>query len=161
MVEPPALPYRDDVVVENGAAAPKSRLPSLEMRSPTAASGLLPTGEVSITTRTTFNQPPLQLYTAEETNSKKTLTPYVSYDSSCFRKNGPFLLPPAGGSSRQNQEKIGCSIQAVLKAVSAPARFWDRGARCFMGRFMLGLEEAAACFGRSMTRDSKTFNGME
>ena len=39
MAEPPALLCRDDAVVENGAAAPKSCLPSLEMRSPTAADG--------------------------------------------------------------------------------------------------------------------------
>ena len=31
-VEPPALPCRDDVLVENDAAAPKSCLSSLEMR---------------------------------------------------------------------------------------------------------------------------------
>ena len=37
MAEPPALPCRDDVVVESGDAAPKSCLPSLEMRSSTAA----------------------------------------------------------------------------------------------------------------------------
>ena len=43
MAEPPAPPCRDDVLVENGAAAPKSCLPSLEMRSPIAADGLLPT----------------------------------------------------------------------------------------------------------------------
>ena len=30
--EPPALPFRDDVVVKSGDAAPKSYLPSLEMR---------------------------------------------------------------------------------------------------------------------------------
>ena len=32
-----------------------------------------------------------------------------------------------------------------------PARFWDRGAHCFVGRFILGLDEAAAFFGRLMT----------
>ena len=37
---------------------------------------------------------------------------------------------------------------------SAPARSWDRGARCFVRRFMLGLDEAAACFGGSMTGES-------
>ena len=73
--EPPALPRRDDVLVENGAAAPKSCLLSLEMRSPTAPGGLLPTGEASKATRTTFNQPPLRPYSTEETNSKKTPTP--------------------------------------------------------------------------------------
>ena len=45
--EPPALPCRDDVVVESGNAAPKSCLPSLEMRTTTAAGGLVPTGKTS------------------------------------------------------------------------------------------------------------------
>ena len=36
-VELPAHPCRDEVVVENRAAAPRSCLPSLEMRSPTVA----------------------------------------------------------------------------------------------------------------------------
>ena len=35
-----------------------------------------------------------------------------------------------------------------MKVVSAPARFGERGARCFVGRFTLGLDEAAAVFGR-------------
>ena len=123
MAEPPAPPYRDDVGVENGAAAPKLYLPSLEMRSPTAADGLLSTGEASITTRTTFNQPTVRLYTTEETNSKKTLTPYVSYDSYFFWKNN---LPVAPSCRRVIETKSGenrISIQAVLKAVSALAHF--------------------------------------
>ena len=37
--EPPAFPCRDDVVVESGDAASKSCLPSLEMRTTTAAGG--------------------------------------------------------------------------------------------------------------------------
>ena len=45
--EPPALPCRDDIVVESGAAASESCLPSLEKRSSTAAGGLVPTGEAS------------------------------------------------------------------------------------------------------------------
>ena len=53
MAKPPALPCRNDVVVENGAAAHNLYLPSLEMRSPTAAGGLLPTDKASIATRTT------------------------------------------------------------------------------------------------------------
>ena len=43
-VEPPVLSCRDDVLVENGAAALKSCLSPLEMRLPTAAGGLLPAG---------------------------------------------------------------------------------------------------------------------
>ena len=53
--EPPALPCRDDVLVEDGATAPKSCLPSLEMRSPTAAGGLVSTGKTSTPTETNFN----------------------------------------------------------------------------------------------------------
>ena len=63
------------------------------MRSPTAAGGLLLTGEVSIATMTTFTQPPLRLYSNEETNSKKTPTLYVSYDSSFFQMNNLPAVP--------------------------------------------------------------------
>ena len=75
MAEPPALPCRDDAVVES---------PFLEMRSPSAAGGLLPTGEAFSATRTTLNKPPLRYYSTEETDSKtnwRTRTRYVSYDS--------------------------------------------------------------------------------
>ena len=34
------------------------------------------------------------------------------------------------------------------KISSAPARFWDRGARCFLRRFIIWLDEAATSFGR-------------
>ena len=101
--EPPALPCRDGVLVENGAAAPKSCLPSLEMRSPTAAGGLLPTGKGSIATRITFNHPPLRLST-EETSCKKTLIPYVSCDSSFSQKNN---LPAASSCRRVIETKSG------------------------------------------------------
>ena len=58
------------------------------------------------------------------------------------------LPPPAGESLRQNSNKIGRSIEAVLKVVSAPARYWDRGARCLMVRLYVleRLSEAAAFF---------------
>ena len=60
--EPSDLPCRDDVLVEGGDAAPRSCLPSLEMRSLTAAGGLLPPGEASTATRTTSNEPLLRFY---------------------------------------------------------------------------------------------------
>ena len=85
MAEPPALPCRDDVVVESGDAAPKSCLPSLEMRSPTAAGDLVATGKTSTATKTTFNEPLLQFYLTEETNCKKTSTFIrLVYDSSVW-----------------------------------------------------------------------------
>ena len=97
--EPSVLPCRDDVVVESGDAAPKLCLPSLEMSSPTAAGGLVPTGEASTATETNFNQPPLRFHSTEETDSEassketnlRTSTQYVSYDSSVFEKSN--LLP--------------------------------------------------------------------
>ena len=53
--EPPALSYRDDVLVENGAAAPKPCISPLEMRTTTAAGGLLPIGKISTATGTAFD----------------------------------------------------------------------------------------------------------
>ena len=82
MAESSALPCRDDVLVENGDASPKSCLRSFKMRSSTAAGGLVPAGKTSTATETTFNEPLLQFYSTEEVNCKKTSTPYVSYDSS-------------------------------------------------------------------------------
>ena len=53
---PPAPPcLGENALVDNGAAAPKSCLPSLEMHSPSAAGGLLPTGETSTATKITLN----------------------------------------------------------------------------------------------------------
>ena len=55
MAEPPDLSCRDDGSVEEGATSPESCLPSLEMRSSTAAGGLVPIGEASAATETTSN----------------------------------------------------------------------------------------------------------
>ena len=55
MAEPSDLPCREDVLVEDGATSPESCLPSLEVRSSTAAGGLVPTGEASTATETTSN----------------------------------------------------------------------------------------------------------
>ena len=72
MAEPPDLSFRDDVLVENGAASPKPCLPSLEMRTTTAGGGLLPTGETTKATKITFNESSLRFYSTEETNPKET-----------------------------------------------------------------------------------------
>ena len=104
-VEPPALSCRNDVVVDNGAAAPKLCLPTLEMRTTTAAGGLLPTGEISTATRTTLDYSTLWFCQTEETHSERTSIPSAWYDSTFQRKNC-LLPPPAGGSLRQNPGKI-------------------------------------------------------
>ena len=84
--EPPALPCREDVVVECGAAASESCLPSLEMRPSTAAGGLVPTGEASKATETNPDEPPLRFCSTEETDleAKTSWTSFssASYDSS-------------------------------------------------------------------------------
>ena len=82
IAEPLALPCREDVLTENGAAVPKPCLSPLEMRTPTVAGGLLPAGTTSTATRTTFDQPPLRFYSTEETNYEKTPIQYASYDIS-------------------------------------------------------------------------------
>ena len=69
--EPPDLPCRDDVLVEGGDAAPTSCLPSLEMRTTTAAGGLVPTGKNSTATETTSNESLLRFYATEKANLKK------------------------------------------------------------------------------------------
>ena len=112
---------RDDALVGNSATAPKSCLSTLETCSPTAAGGLLPTGETSTATSNTFNHSTLWFCQTEEI-ILRTSTPSASYVSSVWRKN-LLAAPPAGGSLRQNQGKIGCLIQTIFKVVSAPARF--------------------------------------
>ena len=109
MAEPPDLPCREDVLVEDGAAAPKS---CLEMRT-TAAGGLLPTGEVSTATKTTFNKSTLRLYATEEMNSKDnklwTSIPSAWYDSSFWK----LLAAP--------------SCRRVIEAKSGQNRTFDPG----------------------------------
>ena len=90
--EPPDLPCLEDVLVEEGATSPESCLPPLEMRSPTAAGGLVPTGEASTATEATSNEPLLRFYATEEMNPEEdskmekswTSTLRASYDSSSF-----------------------------------------------------------------------------
>ena len=53
--EPLTLPRKDDTLVDNGAAAPKSCLSLLEMRTPPVAGGLHPTGKTSAATITIFH----------------------------------------------------------------------------------------------------------
>ena len=59
---------------------------------------------------------------------------------------------------KQNWDKIGCSIQAVLKVVSMSVRFFYRGARCFMGRFTIGLVTICSVFWRI---DDSGFKNLE
>ena len=88
--EPPALPCRDDSVVECGSAASELCFPSMEMHSSTAAGGLVPTDYASKASETTLNEPPLRFCLTEETDLKAkhswTSVPSASYNSSSFRR---------------------------------------------------------------------------
>ena len=136
--EPPALPCRDDVLVENGAAASKSCLSPFEMCSPIATGGLLPTSEASTQRRGPpltshlfgFTRPGRRILRRHQFNTPRTTA--ASGGITC-------LLPPlAGGSLKQSRRKIGCSILTVLRVVSTPARFWECGKRCFGEVLRLG-----------------------
>ena len=144
--EPPALPCRDDVLVENGNASSKSCLPSLEMCSPSAVAGLLPTGETSTATKMTFNRPPLRPYPTEEINLRTTAQP-VSYDSSFWN-----LL--AASSCRRVIEikpgQNGTFDPGDSQGRLAPAYVWERGARCFVASLCVwgGLVTSCSAFSR-------------
>ena len=84
---PPALLYSgENSLVDNGAAVLESCLPPLEMRTTTAAGGLLPTGDKSTVLKITFKQSPLRLYLTENTNLRTSTQP-MSYESSFWKNN--------------------------------------------------------------------------
>ena len=97
MAEPPDFLCREDVLVKDGATSPELCLPSLEMRSSTAAGGLVPTGETSTATETTVNKPLLQSYSSEEENSKNKnygLQPHTSRTTAVPSRRVTCLLLP-------------------------------------------------------------------
>ena len=100
----------ENAMVDNGSAAPKSCLPPLEMRTTTAAGGLLPTGETSTATKTTFDHPNLRLCLTEETNLRTSTQP-VSYDSTFWKNN--LLAAP--------------SCRRILETKSEQNRMFDPG----------------------------------
>ena len=123
--EPPDLLCREDVLIEDGATTPKSCLPSLEIRSPPAAGGLVPAGEASIVTETTSNEPLLRFYATEEMNpeddSKEktswTSIPFASYDSSSFCRllTAPYCYRVVETKSRQSRTFDPGGLQGHLR----------------------------------------------
>ena len=82
--EPPALPRRDDVLVDICTAALKPCFSPAEMRTLIAAGGLLPTGKTSTATPTIFHQPaPLWFCQTKEIKSR---TSQYATDHSTFWK---------------------------------------------------------------------------
>ena len=77
---PSTLPCsRNDALVDTVAAARKSCLSPLEMRTSTAAGVLLPVGTASTATRTTFDQPPLCFCPNEEINLRTSIQYAMDY----------------------------------------------------------------------------------
>ena len=122
---PPALPCRDDSVVESSAAAFESCLPSIEMRPSTASGGLVPTGEVSKASETTSNQPPPRFCSTEETDleAKNSWTSIssASHDSSSVLQERnlsatPYCRRVVDTKSRQNRTFDPGSSQGHLRA---------------------------------------------
>ena len=158
--EPPALPCRDDVVVKSGDAAPKSCLPSLEMRLSTAAGGLVPTGETS-TAETTVNKPLLQFYSTEEEDSKKenlwTSIPSAWYDSSFWKLLAtPYCRRVVETKSRQNRTFDPGGSQGHLRACPFSGSW--RALICGkLVRAGAAGKDCSSFFGGSMIRNSKVF----
>ena len=116
-------------MVESGAAASESCLPSLEMRSSTAAGGLVPTGEASTAKEINFIQPPLRFCSTEETDleAKKSWTSAPSasnYSSSVFQERNlsatPYCRRVVDTKSRQNRTFNPGGLQAHPSFSSHP-----------------------------------------
>ena len=134
---PPTLPCsKDNAMIRNGAAAPKSCLSSLEMRTPIAAGGLLPADTISTATRIPSDQPPIwfcpnQEEENEEINSIRLVLQNFLEDTQLASPFWP----------RVTETKSGQNLVFDPDGLTdhpAPARFWERGARCFVGWFSLG-----------------------
>ena len=149
--EPPALPCRDEILVENGSAAPKSCISPLEMRTTTAVGGLLPAGTTSTATRTTSDQPPLWFCPTEE---KKIRTPILY--ASCYSIFWGINNQQAPFWSRVIEKKTGQNLVFDPGGSTGRLRacpFWGTWRALLCGEvFVRALDEATACFGGWMTR---------
>ena len=126
-------------MVECGAAASESCLPSMEMRPSTAAGGLVHTGGASKATETNNNQRPLPLCSTEvgdhlQANCKKTSISSASNDSSgVFQESNlsatPYCRRVVDTKSRQNRTFDPGDSQGHLRACSfsGPWRALVRG----------------------------------
>ena len=158
--EPPAFPCRDVSVFKCGAAAFKSCLPSMEMRTSTAAGGLVPTGDASKASETTLNEPPLRFCLTEETDlteNSRTSIPSASCDSSSvFQERNlsatPYCPRVVETKSGQNRTFDPGGSQGHLRACPflGPWRVlvcgeavrgdsWERAAALFFRRFAVPL----------------------
>ena len=79
-------------------------------------------------------------------------------EARCYKRCSRSFLSPI--FSLSSDKKFDLDICRGLHGLgeygfaSAPARSWDCGARCFVRRSVLGLDEAEACFEGSMTGEA-------
>ena len=120
---PPALPCsRDNALVDNGASAPKPCLSPVEMRTRTAAGGLLPAGTASTATRTIFLRPLFSWSLVGETKKRicRTSIQYVSFYSSFWKvkvleatSRQTLVFDPGGSTGRLRA----CPFLGTLRAL--------------------------------------------
>ena len=153
-IGPPSLPCsKDKALVGNGAAAPKSCLSPLEMRSPTAAGGLLSTGKTSTATMTILHQLPLWFCPAEGTNLRASIQ-YASYKSIFWRINNqeaPFW--PRVIETKSGQYRVFDPSGSTGRLRACPLLGTGRALLCEEVH-VRALEEAATIFGERMIRES-------
>ena len=131
----------------------------MALRCPSHVSHSRRCGETSKATGTTFDHSTLWFCQTEEPFLRTTqlLPPGTT---AVFKEITCLLPAPAGGSFRQNRGKVGCSIQAILKVVSVPARFlrtWDALLCGEVSRFGAAGGDLQRFFLRgTMTRDAYT-----
>ena len=103
----PALPCsRVNALVGNGAAAPKSCLLPLEVRSPTAAGGLPPAGMGTTATKATFHQLSLWFCLTEETYLRTSTISVSHYRSFGWINNQQILLWPRVIETKSGQNRM-------------------------------------------------------
>ena len=84
--EPTILPCRYDAVVDKGTEAPKPCLSPFEIRTLTAAGGLLPARTASTAMRAIFPRPLFSLSLGEETEKRTSRTNFNQLAPRCWRK---------------------------------------------------------------------------
>ena len=114
-------------LVNKGAVAPKPHLPPVEVGMLSlAVGGLLPAGTASTAVRAVFLRSLFSWSLGEMTNERTG------------RADLNELAPSSWGGRlyKQNQGKLWCLIWADVQVAYAVARFWEGGARCFVGNFV-------------------------
>ena len=143
--EPPALPCRDDALVNQGHEVAKPRLSPVEIRKSTSAGSFLHAGATSITKTQGTNFPPLLLpwsfrETSEEKNIFTTRQTFAKYNRSWH----PKVIET---KSRQNMVFDPGGLSGCL----CGCPFWEGGARCIVGgliREAFAIRYNYPCFSR-------------